>query len=219
MNNGEPGSLKPLIEVGGKEILRHIISIYESFEINDFLLLGGYKIEDLHAFASKYPDIKLKVIDTGEGTPTGGRLLRAKNYIKSKEFLLTYGDSLTNYNLTECLKFKKQSKTDFMVSVFNKQIEYGILKINNNSILEEILEKTYSVKINAGFYILNHGVFDYLQSDQESFEIDVLPRILVDKKIKIGCYEVGFWHPMDTPSDQIQLNKILKNNSNILFEY
>jgi glucose-1-phosphate cytidylyltransferase len=218
MNNGEPGNLKPLIEVGGKEILRHIISIYESFGINDFLLLGGYKIQDLYAFTAKYPNINLKVIDTGESTPTGGRLWRAKDYINSHEFLLTYGDSLTNFNLTECLNFKEKCKADFTISVFKKKLEYGILKINESSILEEIQEKTYSVKINAGFYILNHRVFDYINSDKESFETDILPRMLADKTIKIGCYEVGFWHPMDTPADHQNLDKILMTNNEIFFK-
>ena len=218
MNNGTPGSLKPLIEVGGKEILRHIISIYESFGISDFFLLGGYKIDDLHTFAAKYPEINLKVLDTGEGTPTGGRLLKAKDYIKSSNFLLTYGDSLTNFNLTECLKFKENCHADFTISVYSKRLEYGILKMNDEAILEQILEKTYAVKINAGFYILNNKVFEYIKSEEESFEIDVLPRMLDDKTIRIGCYEVGFWHPMDTPADQNNLHKILTDNSNILFE-
>lgn len=217
MNNGYPGKLKPLIEVGGKEILRHIISIYESFGIVDFLLLGGYKIEELHAFASKYPDVNIKVIDTGEGTPTGGRLRLAKDHVSSSEFLLTYGDSLTNFNLNECLEFKEKCGADFTISVFAKNLEYGVLKINENSILEEIFEKTYSVKVNAGFYILNQRIFDFLKSDKESFEIDILPRILSDEKIKIGCYELDFWHPMDTPDDHQNLDKILMTNNQVIF--
>ena len=83
MNNGEPGDLKPLIDVAGKEILAHIISIYESQGISDFILLGGYKIEDLYRFVEKYSKDKLniRVLDTGSGTPTGGRLLHAKTLI------------------------------------------------------------------------------------------------------------------------------------------
>jgi glucose-1-phosphate cytidylyltransferase len=217
MNNGVPGKLKPLTEVAGKEILRHILSIYEYYGIKDFTLLGGYRIEDLHAFAAKYTELNIKVIDTGEGTPTGGRLLLAREHITSP-FLLTYGDSLTNYNLHKCIEFKAATQSDFTISVFNKKLEYGILKTNDESILEEILEKTYSVKINAGFYMLDARVFDYIQSADESFEIDVLPRILADKNIRIGCFKVDFWHPMDTPSDQANLSKILLSHPKILFE-
>ena len=85
-------------------------------------------------------------------------------------------------------------------------------------ILNQIFEKTFSVPINAGFYILNKIIFDYIHSLDESFEIDVLPRLLLDKKIKVSVYEVEFWHPMDTPEDKISLNKVLLKNPNTLFE-
>jgi glucose-1-phosphate cytidylyltransferase len=220
MNNGDPGFLKPLIEVGGKEILSHIISIYESQNITEFILLGGYKIEDLYVFANKYTNsnIKIDVLDTGYDTPTGGRLLHAKDLIQDDKFLLTYGDSLTNFNLLEAKKKMIDSNASMSISTFRKKLEYGVLDINDNLILNEILEKTYSVPINAGFYILNKKIFEYINSLKESFEIDVLPRILKEKKINFSVYEVNFWHPMDTPEDRYRLDKILLNNPNTLFE-
>ena len=220
MNNGEPGVLKPLIEVAGKEILRHIISIYESQKISDFILLGGYKIEDLFLFAKKYSTRKLKitVLDTGNATPTGGRLLQAKNLIKEQSFLLTYGDSLTNFNFSKAKKTMLENSAEMSISTFRKKLEYGVLDISSNFILNKILEKTYSVPINAGFYILNKIVFEYIYSLEESFEIDILPRILNDKKIKISVCEVNFWHPMDTPEDRRKLNDILLKYPNNIFE-
>lgn len=220
MNNGEPGALKPLIEVAGKEILAHIISIYESQNVTDFILLGGYKIDDLHDFAKKYSNskIKINVIDTGSGTPTGGRLLQIKNLIKEDTFLLTYGDSVTNFNLSKAQKNMLENDAEMSISTFRKKLEYGVLDINDKLILNEILEKTYSVPINAGFYILNKKIFEYINSLEESFEIDVLPRILKEKKINFSVYEVNFWHPMDTPEDRARLNKLLLNHPNTLFE-
>ena len=220
MNNGEPGALKPLIEVAGKEILAHIISIYESQNVTDFILLGGYKIDDLYDFAKKYSNskIKINVIDTGSGTPTGGRLLQIKDLIKEDTFLLTYGDSVTNFNLTKAQKNMLENDADMSISTFRKKLEYGILDINDKLILNEIFEKTYSVPINAGFYILNKKIFEYINSLEESFEIDVLPRILKEKKINFSVYEVNFWHPMDTPEDRTRLNKLLLNHPNTLFE-
>jgi glucose-1-phosphate cytidylyltransferase len=220
MNNGNPGVLKPLIEVAGKEILNHIISIYESQSIYDFILLGGYKIEDLHTFAKKNTNerIKIKVLDTGDGTQTGGRLLQAKSLIKDELFLLTYGDSLTNYNFLQAKKIMLENDAEMSISTFRKKLEYGVLDISSEFTLNKIFEKTYSVPINAGFYILNYKVFDYIDSLQDSFEIDVLPRILSDKKIKISICEVKFWHPMDTPEDRKKLNDVLIKNPNTLFE-
>jgi glucose-1-phosphate cytidylyltransferase len=220
MNNGEPGNLKPLIKVAGIEILRHIISIYEKYNITEFLLLGGYKIEELIEFAKKYSNssLKIKVIDTGSGTPTGGRLLIAKEEIGENEFLLTYGDSLTNFNLFKCQEFKAKLKADMIISSYNKNIEYGILDINQDDRIQGIFEKTYAVPINAGFYILNKRIFSYIKSINESFEIDVLPKILKEDKIKICVYKVNFWHPMDTPIDRNNLEILLNNTPNLLFE-
>lgn len=220
MNNGEPGALKPLIQVAGKEILAHIISIYESQNVTDFILLGGYKIDDLYDFAKKYSNskIKINVIDTGSGTPTGGRLLQIKDLIKDDKFLLTYGDSVTNFNLIKAQKNMLENDAEMSISTFRKKLEYGILDISDKLILNEIFEKTYSVPINAGFYILDKKIFEYINSLEESFEIDVLPRILKEKKINFSVYEVNFWHPMDTPEDRTRLNKILLNHPNTLFE-
>ena len=220
MNNGEPGALKPLIEVAGKEILAHIISIYESQNVTKFILLGGYKIDDLYDFAKKYSNskIKINVIDTGSGTATGGRLLKIKDFITENTFLLTYGDSVTNFNLTKAQKNMSENDAEMSISTFRKKLEYGVLDINDKLILNEILEKTYSVPINAGFYILNKKIFEYINSLEESFEIDVLPRILKEKKINFSVYEVNFWHPMDTPEDRTRLNKLLLNYPNTLFE-
>ena len=220
MNNGNPGDLKPLIEVGGKEILLHIISIYKSHKISEFILLGGYRLEDLYFFAKKHTtnQVKITVLDTGNGTPTGGRLLQAKDIISDAPFLLTYGDSVTNFNLSLALKEMLDRKAEMSISTFRKKLEYGVLEIDEKFILNSIFEKSYSVPINAGFYILNGKIFEYIYSLEDSFEINVLPRILKEKKINFSVFEVNFWHPMDTPEDRTRLNKILLNNPNTLFE-
>lgn len=220
MNNGEPGLLKPLIEVAGKEILNHIISIYEVQGITNFILLGGYRINDLINFSVKYSNEKLKisVLDTGNATPTGGRLLKAKSLVKEEEFLLTYGDSLTNFNLGKAKKTMLDSNAEMSITTFQKKLEYGVLEISEENLLDKIYEKTYSVPINAGFYILNKNVFNYIFSNDESFEIDVLPRMLKENKIKFAVSEVNFWHPMDTPDDRNKLSNILLTNPQIIFE-
>ena len=144
--------------------------------------------------------------------------LNAKNLIKDDFFLLTYGDSLTNFNLEKCFNLMGKKNANMSISTFQKKIEYGILDIDENSILKKIHEKTFSVPINAGFYILNKKVFDYIKTINESFEIDILPRIILDKSNTIVVNELNFWHPMDTPEDREKLNKILLNNPNKLIE-
>ena len=181
--------------------------------------MGGYKVEHLNDFAIKNSNSKLKitVLDTGNGTPTGGRLLQAKAFISDEHFLLTYGDSVTNFNVSKAKKAMLENSAEMSISTFRKKLEYGVLDIDNNFMLNQIFEKTYSVPINAGFYILNNKVFEYIYSLEDSFEIDVLPRILSDKKNKISVCEVDFWHPMDTPEDRRKLNDILIKNPNKLF--
>lgn len=220
MNNGNPGQLKPLIKVAGKEILEHIISIYSAQNIKEFILLGGYKIEELQSFVEKFAEteIKVEVLDTGEGTPTGGRLLHLKERMSDNDFLLTYGDSVTNFNLTKALEKMLSNNAQMSISTFYKTLEYGVLRFNEDSILKEIKEKTYSVPINAGFYILNNSIFKYIFTYQDSFEVDVLPKILKDKKTKLSVYNVDFWHPMDTPTDLKSLEKILQQNPDILYK-
>ena len=220
MNNGKPGELKPLIKVAGKEILSHIISIYSIQGITKFILLGGYRINDLKDFANFFNNttINIKVLDTGTSTPTGGRLLQAKDLITGENFLLTYGDSVTNFNLKKCNDLIIEKNANMAISTYKKILEYGVLDINSDNLLDKIHEKTFSVPINAGFYILNNKVFDYINSNEDSFEIDVLPRIISDKENRIAVNELNFWHPMDTPNDRVKLNEILVSRPNIFFE-
>jgi glucose-1-phosphate cytidylyltransferase len=218
MNNGQPGMLKPLTILSGKEILRHIIGIYEHYGVREFILLGGYRIKDLYDFADAIDGLSIIVLDTGEATPTGGRLLQAEKLInKNEDFLLTYGDSLTNFNLHDALDIKNKLSSDMLISVYSKKLEYGILDLDKDSLVEKIYEKTYTVKINAGFYVLNSNIFQYIKSLDESFELDVLPRLLNNKTHKMAAYEVSFWHPMDTPSDRESLENILLQNPKMLF--
>ena len=108
--------LKPLIKINKKEILLRIIEIYKKNGINDFILLGGYKIDELKKFSKKVKDVNIQVLDTGLKTETGGRLLRAKKLIKNDNFLLTYGDSLASFSLKKA--FKKKKKIKFYIYCF-----------------------------------------------------------------------------------------------------
>ena len=123
-NNGQPGPLKPLIKVKGISILSRIIKIFQLNNVSDFILLGGYKFEELEKYVSKLNKKKINIIaiNTGLNTNTAGRLLYLKKIIKNDNFLLTYGDSITNFNLS-CLKLK--NKNNMIMSVYKYKFQYG----------------------------------------------------------------------------------------------
>ena len=191
--------LKPLIKINNKEILLRIIEIYKKNGIKDFILLGGYKFNELKKFSKKLKDINVKVLNTGLKTETGGRLLRAKKFINSKNFLLTYGDSLASFNLKKTIK--KKNKSNFVFSAFKYFVPYGVFGHTKKKI-NKIYEKNYPVLINAGFYMLDNRVFNFINSDRDSFENKVIPKIINSKKIIIKYTLANMWYPMDTIKDK-----------------
>ena len=199
--------LKPLIKINKKEILLRIIKIYKKNGINDFILLGGYKINELKKFSKKVKDVKIQVLDTGLKTETGGRLLRAKKLIKNDNFLLTYGDSLASFSLKKA--FKKKKKSNFIFTAFKYFIPYGVFGHTKQQI-DKIYEKNYSVLINAGFYMLDKRVFNFIKKDEDSFENKIIPKIIKSKKIIIKYTLANMWYPMDTIKDKKNLENKLK---------
>jgi len=213
-NNGKPGPLKPLIKVNKISILERIIKIYLSKSVKEFILLGGYKYFALNKFAKKLKsklNISINVINTGKNTPTGGRLLKVKNLLKDTNFYLTYGDSLANFNPLKALRLK--NKKNFIISTYKYRIEYGVLIFKKDAIVNKIYEKNYFTYINAGYYIFDYSIFDYIKSHNDSLEKDVLSRILNSSK-KIRIYRVTRWSPMDNSNDKEIINNILSKNKN-----
>ena len=191
--------LKPLIKINNKEILLRIIEIYKKNGVKDFILLGGYKINDLKKFSKKVKGANIQVLNTGLKTETGGRLLRAKNFIKNESFLLTYGDSLASFSLKKTLKIK--NKSNFVFSAYKYFVPYGVFGHSNKKI-NKIFEKNYPVLINAGFYMLDRRVFKFIRNDKDSFENKIIPRIIKSKKIIIKYTLANMWYPMDTIKDK-----------------
>ena len=198
-NNGKPGPLKPLIKIGKKTILEKIISLYDQKFYDEIILLGGYKFNELKKFVKNKKNIK--AINTGKNTPTGGRVLKIKKIIGKSEFFLTYGDSLLNYNAAEAIKEKK--KSNFVMSAYKYQLDYGVLKLKKNE-LKKIFEKNFFIPINAGFYIFDYTIFNYIKSINESLEKDTIPRILKSKK-KIKIIFFNNWFPMDNMIDKFKI--------------
>ena len=207
-NNGKPGPLKPLIKINKIPIILRIIKNLKKNSINEIFLLGGYKFNKLKSFFKKNK-MNIVVIDTKINTSTAGRLLMIKNLItKNENFLLTYGDSLVDFDIESAISLKK--KNTFVISSFKYKFMYGVLNSNKRNICTNMYEKKI-FSVNSGFYILDKKIFKFIRSKKESFESDVFPRVLRSKKINFKINYVQSWLPIDNNTDKKNANLFLKN--------
>jgi glucose-1-phosphate cytidylyltransferase len=207
-NNGKPGPLKPLIKINKIPIILRIINNLKKNSINEIFLLGGYKFNKLKSFFKKNK-MNIVVIDTKINTSTAGRLLMIKNLItKNENFLLTYGDSLVDFDIESALSLKK--KNTFVISSYKYKFMYGVLNSNKRNICTNMYEKKI-FSVNSGFYILDKKIFKFIRSKKESFESDVIPRVLRSKKINFKINYVQSWLPIDNNTDKKNANLFLKN--------
>jgi glucose-1-phosphate cytidylyltransferase len=212
---------KPMVEIGGKPILWHIMSIYAAFGHSEFILALGYKAEvikeyflnffainndfsiDLscgqtNIYQRKQPDWRVHLIDTGLDTQTGGRLKRLKKWIGNEPFMMTYGDGLSNVNIDQLLAFHKKHKKLATVTAVHPPARFGGLVLQGNTVVE-FTEKNQSKEgwINGGFFILEPEVLEYIEHDQVSFEREPLEKLASDNQLVAFLHD-GFWQPMDT---------------------
>ena len=202
---------KPMVKIGNKPILIHIINYYQKFGLNHFVLAMGYKKKFIiNYFKKKKFNFKLDLIDTGKNTLTGGRLLRLKKYLEQEEnFMLTYGDGLSNVNISKLLKFHKKNKKTATLTAVRPPVRFGELKIGSNAVVYKFEEKPNVTNnwINGGFFVFNKKIFKYLKNDKTILERD--PVINLTKKRELIAFKHNdFWQCMDTLRDKKLLNKI-----------
>jgi glucose-1-phosphate cytidylyltransferase len=208
---------KPMVNVGNKPILSHIMNYYQSYGHDEFIIASGYKKEVISEYYKNSKEFKnIKIIDTGKDTMTGGRLLRLKAYITDGEdFFMTYGDGLCSVNLDELVKFHKNHKKIATVTAVHPPVRFGELEIEGEDVIEfEEKSQAKAGWINGGFFTLNHKIFEYLKNDQTLFEKEPMKNLLKDKNLKAYKYD-GFWKCMDTLRDKIDLEKILIDKGQI----
>ena len=226
---------KPMIEIGGKPILWHILKTYEIQGVNDFILALGYKgdfIKDyfinynirnsnftLNTLSSKLEiqsnskeNWNVSLIDTGLNTLTGGRLLRLKELI-NETFMLTYGDGLCDVDLKALINFHRSHKKIATVTSVRPPARFGEIQIKNGKV-EKFKEKpqTESGWINGGYFIFEPEVFDYLDNDQTILENKPLENLANDGELMAYNHN-GFWQGMDTIRDKNYLEEIIKNGN------
>lgn len=229
---------KPMVEIGGRPILWHIMKSYSHWGYNDFVILTGYKshiIKDYFInYYTRYSDItidmaankvdihnyqnepwKVTMLYTGPDTMTGGRLLRAKEFLKDDTFMLTYGDGVSNVEIPELIKSHKQAKKIATLTAIQPSGKFGALEIEQNGAVSNFTEKPRGdgAWINGGFFVLEPEIFDYIRnSDDAVFEREPLENL--SRKNELNAYKHhGFWRAMDTLKDKNDLTKMWINGT------
>ena len=202
---------KPMVQIGEIPILSHIMKLYQSYGHDEFIIAAGYKKEIIIDYYKKSKEFKnLKIIDTGDKTMTGGRILRLKPYLKKDEFFfMTYGDGLCSVDLNNLLKFHLNHKKIATVTAVHPPVRFGELEINGDDVIN--FEEKLQAKagwINGGYFVLNYKVFDYIKNDQTLFEKEPMTSLFKDKNLKAFKHE-EFWKCMDNLRDKIELEKML----------
>ena len=201
---------KPMIEIGGMPILRHIMKIYSKYNINDFVICCGYKGDIIKEYFDKidHSSWNVEFVDTGLDTMTGGRIKRIQNKIDDT-FCLTYGDGLSDVNINNLISFHKEKKSLGTLTAIHPPERFGVLTLSDNYVTK-FSEKHSgeSSWINGGFFVFEPEVFDYLK-DGDSTILERTPLETLAKEKKLTAFKHnGFWYPMDTLRDKNHLEKL-----------
>ncbi len=227
---------KPMIEIGGKPILWHIMKHYSSYGFNEFVILLGYKSYVIKEYFANYylhnsdvtidtakqsleihdnysEDWKITLLETGMDTMTGGRVKRAQKYIGNSPFLLTYGDGVSDVNINELLKFHKNHGKKMTMTAIQPEGRFGALDTQNNGQVSKFLEKPKGDGswINGGFFVCEPTVLNYITNDSTILERDPLEKLAEEGELYSYRHE-GFWKCMDTLRDKNQLNEMWNAN-------
>jgi glucose-1-phosphate cytidylyltransferase len=227
---------KPMVEIGGMPILWHIMKIYSSYGYNDFVICLGYKgylikeyfvnyflhksdvTIDLKSNTVKVDDSKaepwtITLVDTGNESMTGGRIKRVQNQIGYEPFLLTYGDGVSNVDISQLVKFHKSNGKLCTVTAVQPSGRFGALNLTENDQVHSFMEKPKGDGswINGGFFVCEPEVFNYINGDSTVFEKEPMENIATEGEM-IAFKHNGFWKPMDTLRDKHELEADWQSN-------
>ncbi len=221
---------KPMVEIGGKPILWHIMKIYSAHGINDFVICLGYKGYLIKEYFANYylhnsdvtfdlSDNRIEVhktetepwsvtlVDTGEDTMTGGRLKRVQRFLDNEPFCFTYGDGLSDVNIGDLVAFHNKGGGLATLTAVQPPGRFGALDMEQQKITG-FQEKPDGEggRINGGFFVLSPGIFDYIDGDRTAWEKEPMERLANDGQLSAFIHD-GFWHPMDTLRDRVSLEE------------
>lgn len=222
---------KPMVEIGGRPILWHIMKLYAHHGVSEFIVCCGYKGYSIKEYFLNYfahqsnvtinlgsnkttfhemraEPWTVSLVDTGDTSMTGGRLARVKDYIGDDEFFFTYGDGLSDVNITESLKFHRKHKGLATLTAVSPPGRFGALEMSGEQVNKFVEKPTGDGgKINGGFFILSPKVIDLIDSDNCVWEEGPMTKLAAAGELYAYQHE-GFWQPMDTLRDKIYLNKL-----------
>ena len=201
---------KPMVPIGSKPILEHIMDIYSHYGHREFYIALGYKGDVIKDYFKKIKkNWRINLIETGSDTLTGGRLKRLEKYLSKESFLLTYGDGISNININDLIKFHRSHKKIVTISAVRPPARFGSLSLEGSDVLE-FKEKTQLGEswINGGFFVINPTFFKFLKDDNTVLEKEPLEEITQLKEIKAFRHE-GFWQCMDHKLDKDYLEQLV----------
>jgi glucose-1-phosphate cytidylyltransferase len=226
---------KPMVNIGNRPMIWHIMNLYSNYGFKDFVLALGYKSDfikdyftNIHKKLSNFSidlsngelevidgptlDWKISLIDTGLNSNTGGRIKRLEKYISNSTFMVTYGDGLSNINLQKLLEFHKNHGKIATITAVRPSARFGELSINNNKVTS-FKEKPQVEQgwINGGFMVFEPKIFEYLKGDESILEREPLENLSKDNELMSFKHE-GFWQCMDTKRDKDYLDSLSQNN-------
>lgn len=227
---------KPMVEIGNKPILWHIMKIYSHFGFDEFIIACGYKSEIIKNYFLNYYSInndfcidlsngnidiynsnnenwKVHIIDTGIDTQTAGRIKKLENYISNERFMLTYGDGLANIDINKLLEFHIKNNKIATITAVRPPSRFGGLNFKGN-LVQEFIEKPQVTKgwINGGFMVFEPEIFKYINSFNDILEIDIMEKLANEKQL-VAYRHKDFWQPMDTLREKNILEELWKNNN------
>jgi glucose-1-phosphate cytidylyltransferase len=222
---------KPLVEANGKPLIWHIMQNYSRYGITEFIILSGYKGQQIREYFANFwlhqADLtfdlstsnqeihevrglpwKVTVLDTGIDTNTGGRIAHLKGML-NEDFLLTYGDGVSDVDISSLLKKHKELDNYVTLTAVHPPARFGVVDLKGDRVVGfEEKPKGDGAWVNGGFFVITPKIFDYLSTESASLEIDVLPKIAKDQKL--GAYKhTGFWQPVDTIRDLYRLEEAI----------
>jgi len=225
---------KPILEIGGKPIIWHIMKIYSAHGIRDFIICLGYKGYMIKEYFANYflhmCDVtfdmeqntmkvhekhvepwRVTLVDTGENTMTGGRLKRVASYVQDEDFCMTYGDGLSNVDVTKVIAFHQAQKTIATLTAAQPPGRFGAININEQKITS-FREKPEGDGgwINGGYFVLSPKVMDYIEGDTTVWERHPMERLAAEGQLAAYIHR-GFWQPMDTLRDKVLLEDLWKS--------
>ena len=202
---------KPMVPIGGKPIIEHIMGIYANYGHKDFYIALGYKGEIIKKYFENFKkEWNINLIDTGSDTLTGGRLKRLHRYLKNDDFLLTYGDGISDIDINQLIKFHKNHGKLVTISAVRPPARFGSLSLKGSDVLK-FKEKTQLGEswINGGFFVMKPKFIDLINDDKTVLESEPLEKVTDLKEIKAFKHE-GFWQCMDHKLDKDLLDQMVK---------